>query len=206
MRRAKLAMLLCMALSLGTSCGDEERSEETKPVANLDLAMSADEFWTLIDEVHDEAQYDMEKKDALLTKRLQSLSTERLRGYGHHWDAAMKEAYDWRLWAAAYVIHGGCSDDGFSDFRSTIIMLGREAFREAMRDPDTLLPAAKAANGDLRHENFGYPVDTVWQEKTGENFMPRAFPIPVGTQPTGEDWEENDLPRIVPALWKEYGW
>ena len=203
--RRVLTMLACALLMVVASCGDEDGTQGDTPEPEQGPAMSASEFWSLIQEVHSEVPYDWEKKEALLTQRLQGLSTERLRGYGHHWDAAMKEAYDWRLWAAAYVIHGGCSDDGFSDFRSTIIMLGEETFRRAMRDPDSLLAAAKAAKGDLRHENFGYPVNSVWREKTGEDFMPPAFPIPSGTEPSGESWEEDDLPRIVPALWKAYG-
>ena len=205
MRYATLAMQVCAVLLVAASCGDQDGSKENPPVPDKEPAMSAAEFWSLVEEIHSEAPYDWEKKEALLTKRLQGLSTERLRGYGHHWDAAMKEAYDWGLWAAAYVIHGGCSDDSFSDFRSTIIMLGQETFRRALRDPDSLLSAAKAAKGDLSHENFGYPVNRVWEEKTGEDFMPTDFPLPFGTEPTGENWEEDDLPRIVPKLWKEYG-
>ena len=191
MKTTQLSLVALILALMCAGCGDKSKAEEARTVSEEEPAMSSDAFWALIDEVHEKTQYDMKAKEALLTKRLQSLSAERLRGYGYHWDAAMKEAYDWRLWAAAYVIHGGCSDDGFSDFRSTVIMLGRKTFREAMRDPDTLLSAAKATRGDLRHENFGFPVTTVWQEKTGEDFLPSAFPIPLGTEPTGESWRKK---------------
>jgi hypothetical protein len=32
--------------------------------------------------------------------------------------------YRWDVWAAAYLIGGGCSDDSFTDFRAGVIALG----------------------------------------------------------------------------------
>lgn len=51
------------------------------------------------------------------------------------------------LWAAAYLINGGCSDDGFDYFRGWLITQGREVFDRAVADPDSLagLPAVRAA-------------------------------------------------------------
>jgi hypothetical protein len=43
------------------------------------------------------------------------------------WDL-MAESYTNPLWAAAYVINGGCSDDGFDYFRGWLIAQGREVF------------------------------------------------------------------------------
>ncbi|CAO0826683.1 hypothetical protein SMICM17S_03662 [Streptomyces microflavus] len=34
-------------------------------------------------------------------------------------------AYRWPLWNAAYLIEGGCGDDGFMDFRDGLVLLGR---------------------------------------------------------------------------------
>ncbi|MEU0885330.1 DUF4240 domain-containing protein [Lentzea sp. NPDC005914] len=51
------------------------------------------------------------------------------------------------LWAAAYLINGGCSDDGFDYFRGWLLLQGREVFEAALADPDSLaaLPAVIAA-------------------------------------------------------------
>ncbi|OSP39974.1 hypothetical protein B7767_28795 [Streptomyces sp. 13-12-16] len=51
------------------------------------------------------------------------------------------------LWAAAYVINGGCSDDGFDYFRGWLIAQGRETFERVVADPDALaeLPVVRAA-------------------------------------------------------------
>ncbi len=52
--------------------------------------------------------------------------------------ALMADSYRNSLWAAAYVINGGCSDDGFDYFRGWLMLQGREAFGQAVADPDSL--------------------------------------------------------------------
>ncbi|MFH8391757.1 DUF4240 domain-containing protein [Streptomyces sp. NPDC018036] len=54
------------------------------------------------------------------------------------------------LWAAAYFINGGCSEDGFDHFRGWLIAGGREAFERVVADPDALaqLPIVQASAAD----------------------------------------------------------
>ncbi|WP_218920549.1 DUF4240 domain-containing protein [Lentzea guizhouensis] len=62
------------------------------------------------------------------------------------WDL-MAFSYSGDLWAAAYVINGGCSDDGFEYFRGWLLTQGEAAYTAAVTTPDTLagLPAVIAA-------------------------------------------------------------
>ena len=48
---------------------------------------------------------------------------------------AMDDAYIWDLWGAAYLINGGCSDDGFAYFRSWLISRGRGGLRRRRPGP-----------------------------------------------------------------------
>jgi hypothetical protein len=59
----------------------------------------------------------------------------------------MADSYRNLLWAAAYLINGGCSDDGFESFRCWLIVQGRTVFERSVADPDTLadLPVIQAA-------------------------------------------------------------
>jgi hypothetical protein len=43
------------------------------------------------------------------------------------------------LWAAAYLIRGGCSDDSFLYFRCWLVSRGKQVFEEALTDPDSLV-------------------------------------------------------------------
>jgi hypothetical protein len=42
------------------------------------------------------------------------------------------------LRAAAYLINGGASDDGFEYFRGWLIAQGRKVYEQALADPDSL--------------------------------------------------------------------
>ena len=50
----------------------------------------------------------------------------------------MADSYRNPLWAAAYLVNGGCSDDGFEYFRGWLIMQGREVYERVVADPDAL--------------------------------------------------------------------
>lgn len=47
-------------------------------------------------------------------------------------------AYKDKLWAAAAAMLGGCSDDGFIDFRAWLTAQGKDVFMAALADPDSL--------------------------------------------------------------------
>jgi hypothetical protein len=62
------------------------------------------------------------------------------------WDL-LAESYQNPLWAAAYLINGGCSDDGFDYFRGWLLTQGQEVYHAVLASPDSLasLPAVIAA-------------------------------------------------------------
>lgn len=53
-------------------------------------------------------------------------------------DAVNGEAYRTGLWAAAYLMRGGCSDDGFDYFRGWLLAQGRAVWEGAVAAPDSL--------------------------------------------------------------------
>jgi diguanylate cyclase (GGDEF)-like protein len=73
---------------------------------------------------------------------ISALSKEGALEFGRLFDTMMDRAYHWPLWGAAYVIHGGCSDDTFSDSRASLISRGRLAFERALSNPDMLADEA----------------------------------------------------------------
>ena len=63
------------------------------------------------------------------------------------------------MWAAAYIIRNGCSDDAFLDFRSWLVSLGRAGLTRALRDPDSLVRPWRKR---VRYENYtAYDVPTL---------------------------------------------
>jgi len=48
------------------------------------------------------------------------------------------ESFRWDLWAAAYLINSGASEDGFDSFRGWLIAQGGEIWEAALAGPDSL--------------------------------------------------------------------
>lgn len=107
------------------------------------------------------------------------------------WDL-LAESYRAPLWAAAYVINGGCSDDGFDYFRGWLLTQGREAFEAALADPDALAghPAVRAAASqglELWDEEALSIAWTAYESATGRELPADSFTI--GYPPLDPAWD-----------------
>jgi len=122
--------------------------------------VDADELWTIIesargsvDQLDDE---DGEQVAEALTTRLAATSLETILELEAQFSQARDALYRWDVWAAAYLIGGGCSDDMFSDFQAGVVALGREWWRRVLANPDELadhplVRRAAAEEDDKRH-------------------------------------------------------
>lgn len=153
-----------------------------------------DEFWAIMERTPTPED---------LHAQLSSLSEDGLAAFERQYDAAFYGSYDWGLWAAAYVIDGGCSDDGFDYFRAYLISLGREVFTAALADPDCLADE-QLADGST-WEDWMSPTMAVIHARTGRYaFAAETDPrFAVTREPTGEAWQESEselatrLPRLA---------
>lgn len=102
--------------------------------------------------------------------RLLALPEARVHKIDQEFEKEFSRAYSWRLWGAAYVINGGCSDDCFDYFRGWLVMQGSAVFKAAIRDPDSLadypyleqpfeLEEAVSVTTDAYREAFGTEPD-----------------------------------------------
>jgi hypothetical protein len=142
--------------------------------------MNIDEFWALVDPAGNKIA-----PEKALRERLARLEPTELLSFQEHFDELFARAYRWDLWGAAYLIGGGCSDDGFTDFRYALISKGRRVYEEAVRNPDSLADVQIH-----RNESFGYVARAVYEEKAGQ-FPDLAMDHP--SEPEGDDWDFDDL-------------
>lgn len=160
-----------------------ESEHTVSPALAVDVPpMSEKRFWALIDKSRERAK---EKKlrrgeDFIdrhikeLTQMLRELSAGELIAFDRRFDFYHALAYRWDLWAIAYWLHAGCSDDGFNDFRSCLISLGKATFFRALKDPDSLAEVVGRRDAPyLQAEGFQYVASTVYKEKTKEE-MPEG--------------------------------
>ncbi len=163
--------------------------------------MNEDKFWELVQKAHNFSGGDMDKKCSKIKATIASLPKNDALDFLRIFYAMMDIAYSWPLWAAANIIGGVCSDDGFFDFRATLISRGRDTFSKAVTNPD-LLADEQLDKVAWFYEGYQYAVfDGV--ECAAGVFSGRGTPWPEA--PSGQRWSGNDFHKTLPALTKKLG-
>jgi Protein of unknown function (DUF4240) len=101
------------------------------------LRMDGEAFWELIEQARSTTHDDEHLVERVATALL-ALPTEEILDFEEHLSEAEHRAYRWEVGGAAYLINGGCSDDGFQDFRAWLVAQGRDTFTRGVADPDSL--------------------------------------------------------------------
>ena len=154
--------------------------------------MTIEQFWALIAASHRQA----DELRALLSR----LPLSEIVDFNVHFQDRMNAAFQWDLWAVAYLAAEGCSDEGFVDFRSWLISRGRDVFETAMVDAESLLQVIDAPDvEDVFFEEFQYVPAQVHAARTGGRELP---PVPARPSATsGTRWHEDELAHRFPKLW-----
>ena len=149
-----------------------------------------DLFWEIIDT----AGPDDPIED--ITSALSAFRASAIKSFDDILWAEMERLYDWDLWALAYLVYDGCSDDSFMEFRSGLILRGR----------DWAVMAPSALDGLATHLVDTAPLDggallsvaaEAHERRTGK---PMPFKKRRAVAPSGEPWAEDDIEVIHEAL------
>lgn len=102
-----------------------------KPTVKKDVStlITENRFWDIIE---------LSEKGEKLVDVLCQLTLDEIFGYRFWWEHFVRISYTEELWAVAYVVMNGCSDDSFDYFRFWLIARGRTVFLDAMNNPDSL--------------------------------------------------------------------
>lgn len=167
--------------------------------------LEEDQFWKMVEKAKSDSAGDGERQVQLLVDRLAKWSIADIFAFGDIMDKLKDTAYYCELWTAAVIICGGCSDDGFTDFRAWLIAQGKQIFYDALRDPEILIDVVPIHDdqfgrwGDAHLEHMNYVHWYAYEKKTGE-----ATPIFFGQHPLpdlrGEWWDDETAQRKYPKL------
>ena len=146
--------------------------------------MNRDQYWALIDRTRAESGGEPDEQADLLQSAVSALSVEEILDFERHTMALLDASYQNRLWGAAYLINGGCSDDGFDYFRGWLIAQGRATYEAALAKPDSLADCAALGDGDVELEALWYIANRAHEAKTGK-------PIPDSAGDASEEEEED---------------
>jgi len=160
--------------------------------------MTETEFWSLFATAQrhagDAGTYENDGPE-ILQGLLEQLPPNEIESFDAIFNRKYFAAYRWDLWGAAYVIGGGCSDDGFMDFRSELISRGQEIYNAALRDPESLVDVEPSVQG---LEGWQYVAGRAYRTKTGRNLPDNGERQ--AEEPVGRQWEEEELTSLFPRL------
>ena len=162
--------------------------------------MTRDEFWKIIDDAA--AEGDASDTAEAVQETLKSLTLQDILAFDKHMDALMAESYTWSLWGAAYLINGGCSDDGFDYFRGWLIAQGRAVFEKAMANPDSLADYP-GTEEEVECEEMLSVARSAYDSVTGEEMPGTVTALP----DLGEGWDFDDdaeMKRRYPKLFDRF--
>jgi Protein of unknown function (DUF4240) len=174
-----------------------------------------DEFWAIVEaaraEVDDPTDDVSEIAEALID-RLATLPPDQIIEFELAFDAVTAEGYRWDLWAAAYLINGGCSDDCFDYFRGWLIAQGRAVWEAALANPDSLAEFVDAEDqGDtFDGEDVLGAASEAYEQVTGDeegfwDALERAQEAApdaeeTGAEPAGEEFDFDDEDQMRARL------
>lgn len=170
--------------------------------------MDPDRFWELIETARATPGV---ATHIALEDLLAGMAPGEVIAFGNRFGAFHAALYDWRLWAAGYLVGGGCSDDAFMDFRAGVIAAGREWYEVVCASPDALdgHPSVIDDDESLFYEAMLYAPVRAYRRITGERatFDEATAPFADRVPRVGEDFDFEDdaeMRRRLPRLAARY--
>jgi hypothetical protein len=168
--------------------------------------MRTEEFWDVIAKATAGRPSAPAEVADIAVAELAGRPAEEILAWSRHLDKVMAASFKEDLWAAAYLINGGCSDDGFDYFRGWLIAHGREVVAKAVRQPDSLadLPSVQAAadtGAVFEAEDVLHIAAKAYEQAAGEPLP--APETPVKRPDHGDFWDfdnEEEMHRRLPRL------
>ncbi len=168
--------------------------------------MNMDQFWQIVQRSREQAGGNLDRQVDALCRELLGLDPAEVADFQGHFEACMGRAYTWELRAAAWMLGGGqCSDEGFADFRSWLISMGRPVYENATAAPETLVAVIDRPDVEYHFfEEFQNVAGHVYRERTGRP-IPSSDVAPPATM-RGQPWREDggDLGARFPGLWNRF--
>jgi hypothetical protein len=164
-------------------------------------AMSRDGFWDIIKQSRRGAG-DIERQIVKLRHRLEKLTADELLAFDCHLQETIRNACRWDLWAAAYIINGGCSEDGFYYFLGWLIAQGKSYYESTLADPNN---AGKKVNSCemAECEEILYLAEEAYEKSTGMTDFENRRAV-ITREVHGTPWIEDQVNKLFPKLAKKF--
>ena len=165
-----------------------------------DLLMNERRFWGIIMEAKEGTKNNYKAQIENLKRLLFTLEPQEIEQFDNRFAAMMDVANDSRLWAAASVINGGCSEECFEFFRQYLIAQGGDKFYATLNNPETCSTWIKSET----QEDWGgllYVAPKIYRMKTTKQIPDSYNPESVMK---GEPMDEMSALKLYPKLAKKF--
>lgn len=151
-------------------------------------------FWLIIDRARESSAGVAEEFAEALREELRQSGQQEIVAFDQLFVLKTQALYSWELWGVAYLLLGGCGDDGFTDVCTWVVAQGRDFYYSCLADATVL------ANGQLNDpavvldaEGIRYVPDEVFMEMTGtsieEQYRDQPSASVAGRAPAGVPWD-----------------
>jgi hypothetical protein len=172
-----------------------EAEERPKPKGKPDnRPMTEDVFWELID--HGLGKQSIGERLDTLPERLALFKPAAIRKFDQILRQMDNAAYRHDVWALAYLLQGGCSDDSFDAFRGWLILQGRKVFAATLAKPDDFdVSLHHGASGGMDTLRDAAPTAYEWRE--AKAMKPVKAPL---LELKGPEIEEEAFASLLPKV------
>ena len=113
-------------------------------------------WWDLVDRARREAGAEEPRaRAALLVDWLSRLDVDEIVAFDRFFLERVNGVYRTELWEIAYIMNGGCSDDGFDYFLGWLISEGKQRYLAALADP-------RAAAEEVDADDEPFECEEMW--------------------------------------------
>jgi hypothetical protein len=176
------------------------------PKRKRKAVLAEDRFWSLI-----ESARPARSVSTALTVALKKLSAAEIIGFENTFRRKLADAYVFPLLAANFVIGSYVSDDVFEDFRAWLISQGRQRFKAALSDPESIcdwLDRKDVDRVDMVGESMLFIAQNAYKPYgDGDKFYaetdyPRQPPLKQQWPNSKAEFRKR-YPRLVDKFWNQ---
>lgn len=184
------------------------KSFANKPTPSVRPASGTDNdrWWDIIERSRKGAKESDAQAERLIALLSKELSAAEIMAFDTFLQERIRDAFRTDLWAVAYIMNGGCSDDGFDYFLGWLICKGKAHYEAALAKPENAAKRVKPDDEPFENEVVYYGPSRAWAAKTGkpiDDYYRIAPSVPRTLQ--GEMFDEDTVFDDYPTLAKKFG-
>lgn len=208
-----LNILIGLTLLVSIGCAQPKATRNT-PVFKIGKIMNEGEFWKIINYASEVAGEDQEKEQQLIIQKLSEYPAEQIVDFELIFTKKLIAINDFEILAAATIIEGSITDDGWLYFKCWLVSRGETIYNETIKNPEYLASVTQmGVVADF--ESMLYVSTEAYKKSTGKTEVDESFPREIafkkglnyesdGARMVGKDWKPEDLPKLYPKLWNKF--